>query len=704
MDDEEKKSKGFGRYLFLGLLILAVGLVCGLRLSNWQILNHAKWLQTADQSSTDTVPMDAARGEILDSKGNGLAINQTGYAIQFNAATMTSTTKNKTILTLIKLLNSKKEKWEDDLPIRVNSAGKYEFIPGEDKEISYLKSKDCLNVNSYATADECMQQFVDKYECTGFSVKDTRDIVSVRYNMTKSGFSVSLPYTFASGVSQNTIAIMSENSADMPGVETKVTTIRQYPNGTLMPQILGTVGPITQEEYDELHATKGYALNDRLGQSGIEQAFEDQLRGKAGEKTVKLKTDGSFGSETVTKQPVSGNSVYLTIDSNLQKVVSASLAKNVKATQANGRLTGKGADCVGGAAVVLRVSDFAVLAAATYPSYDQNQYTNDSNYYNQLLKDSAKPLINRAFNGSFTPGSIFKPSVALAALQEGSITDSTVITCNGVFTLNDLRVRCWQRSGHGPLTLSGALAQSCNVFFCTTAYRTGITAMNLYAKRLGLGQKTGLEIPESTGILAGPAERKAAGGIWTDGDTAQAGIGQSDNMITPVQLATYCATIANNGVRLQTHLVDKITDYSRSKIIKTTPVTEIDNIGVSQQNINYVKAGMREVIASPSGTAHSVFANYGIAIGAKTGTAQTGNGSDNVTFIGFAPFDHPQIAIAVALEHGATSLYSNSVAKDIFDAYFFGKTVDASGNLVMPSASSSASSGSSSSASSRSAG
>lgn len=699
MGEEEKNSKGTGRFVFAGIFILAAALVCVLRLTNWQILNHSKWLKTADQSDSYKVSMDAARGEILDSKGNGLVVNKTGYAIQFNAATMTDSTQNKTILTLIKLLNSRKEKWDDVLPIKINAAGKYEFISGEDKEISFLKSKDCLNVNSYATAAECMQQLEEKYDCKGYSAQDARSIVSVRYNMTKSGFSVSLPYTFASGISQDTIAIMSENSANMPGVDTKVTTIRQYPDGALMPQILGMVGAISQEEYDELHTTKGYALNARLGKSGIEQAFEDYLRGKTGEKTVNLKTDGSFGSETVTKQPTSGDTVYLTIDSNLQKVVNASLAKNVKATQANGRLTGKGADCVGGAAVVLRVKDFAILAASTYPSYDQNQYTSNTSYYNQLLKDTAKPLFNRAFNGSFTPGSIFKPSVALAALQEGAITNSTVITCHGAFDRYSdvgLTIKCM--GYHGPITLPTALAKSCNTFFCETGYRTGITAMNLYAKRLGLGVKTGIEINESAGILAGPAERKASGGTWNYGsDDAQAAIGQSDNMITPLQLATYCATIANNGIRLKPHLVDKITDYTRTKVIKTTPATEVDNIGVSQQNIDYVKAGMREVAII--GTARTVFANYGIAVAGKTGTGQTGNGSDNVTFIGFAPYDNPQIAIAVALEHGATSLYSNSVAKDIFDAYFRGATVDASGNIVIPSASSAASSGSSSASS-----
>lgn len=691
MDEEEKKPVKKGRYLFVGLALLAVALVYVAKLTKWQILSADKWLKAADRSSVDTVEMTAARGEIIDGKGNGLAVNQTGYAIRFNAAAMTTATKNKTILTLIKLLNSRGEKWTDELPITVDSKGKYEFIPGRDADIAYLKSKSFLKVEPYTTADDCMKHLVDLYKCTGYSAQDTRNIVSVRYNMTKTGFSVSIPYTFADSVSQNTVAIISENSAAMPGVEAQVTTVRKYPDGTVMPHILGTVGAITEEEYSAMKA-KGYALNARVGQSGIEKAFEDSLCGKSGEKTVHFDTNGNLASEAVTRQPVSGNTVQLTIDSNLQRVINASLKKYVAAAHEYGLAHGtsddpKGTDCVSGAAVVLRVKDFAVLAASTYPSYDQNKLVSDSGYYGQLLKDSAKPLINRAFNSAFTPGSSFKPSVALAGLQEGSITNSTVFDCIGHYDYGDMRLNCWDHSGHGPLTLESAIAQSCDVFFCNVGFKTGIAPMNLYAKRLGLGVKTGIEIGESVGLLGGPDERKAAGGTpWTAADTIQASIGQSDNMFTPVQLATYCATIANNGVRLKTHLVEKITDYSRTKTVYTTPPTQMDNIGVSQQNINYVKAGMRETTRGV-GTAAKVFDGYGIAVAGKTGTAQTGTGhSDNEVFIGFAPYDNPQIAIAVMMPHGSNSNFSLGVSKDIFDAYFYGTTVDANGNIVTPSA------------------
>ena len=688
-----EKLKDNARLIFCGLIIFAVLAVYSLRLVDWQILNGSSWLKQANDSSTAKVKMDAARGEILDVNGVGLAVNKTGYAIVFDRAHMPTGSANKTIAQLVSLLNQRREKWEDILPITLDKNGKYQFIAGQDKEAATLKSKDFLNMNSYATADECMAELVKKYDVTGYTPAETRAIVSVRYNMTKSGFGLSAPYTFAQDVSKDTVAIISENSQRLPGATVKVTTVRQYPSGDLMPHILGYVGAISQEEYNELKG-KGYAFNDRLGKGGVEQALESTLRGKEGEKVVQTTNTGALESETVTQPPASGDSVYLTINSNLQKVLNASLAKNIQATREHaavlnaehyqGTSSMHGEDCVAGAAVVLNVKDFSVLAASTYPSYDLNKYLDDSSYYSTLVQDKTKPLINRAFNGIFTPGSIVKPYVALTALQEGSITTSTRILGNSVYTrFPDLPLK--SIGNYGLITANYAIEKSSNSFFYEVGYRTGISSLNLYAPRFGLGVKTGIELSESSGVLAGPAERKSSGGAWYDADTVEAAVGQSDNQFTPLQLATYVATIANNGVRLKPHLVSKITDYTRKDVIKQTAPETVESIGVSQSYLDYVKKAMHSV--ATDGTASSMFKNYGIPLAAKTGTAVLTPHSDNVTFVGFAPYDNPQIAVAVVLEHGATSLYSLSVAKDIFDAYFYGKTVDANGNLVMPSSS-----------------
>ena len=704
---EEEKTGGRGRRIVVALGVFLVLAVYALRLYDWQIVNGADFLEKADKSSLYNVQMDTTRGEILDSQGKGLAVNRTGYAIVFDKAYMKPETENQTILTLIRLLDSRGEKWVDGLPIVLNSKGQYEFAADADKDIATLKSKDFLDVNSYATAAECMKHLVDQYGVEGYSPKDTRDIVSVRYNMTKSGFSVSIPYTFAEDVSNETVAIMSENSTRLPGAQPKLTTVREYPDGTLLPHILGTIGPLSQEEWKTLQ-DKGYAYNDRIGKSGIEQAFEDALRGKDGKKIVEMTGQGNVASETVTSAPEPGETVYLTINSNLQKVLNTSLAQNVTAARKYGEelcarnyqnsSSGHGEDCIAGAAVVLRVSDFAVLAASTFPSYDQNKYQEDTNYRNQLMKDQTnRPLVNRAFNGIFTPGSIVKPYVALTALQEGSITTSTRILGNSLYTrFSDVGLPLKSIGNYGMITANFAIEKSSNAFFYEVGYRTGITALNLYAPRFGLGVKTGIELSESAGVLAGPAEKQVSGGSWWDADTVEAAVGQSDNQFTPLQLATYAATLANNGTRLKPHVVDKITDYTRKNVISTTKAQTVESIGVSQSYIDYVKDAMRSV--AKAGTASSIFSNYGVPIAAKTGTAVLTPHSDNVTFIGFAPFDHPEIAVAVVLEHGATSKYSMTVAKDIFDAYFFGKTVDASGNLVMPSASGEASQNASSGA------
>lgn len=685
------KFKKFIRYFVCVFILLATFAVFSLQLANWQLVKGSTFLQSANKTSISTVKMTAARGEILDSEGNGLAVNKTCYNIVFDKIYMKKDTENKTILQLTKLLAKQNEKWVDKLPITVNSKGQYAFIAGKDEEVASLKSN--LRMNSYATADQCMQELIKSYEVAEKSPFDIRTIVSVRYNMEKLGFAVSTPYTFAENVSQNTVSIVSENSQILPGATIQVSTIRQYPNGSLAPHIIGTVGAISQEDYDDLKKqgkiynsltnVSGYALNDRIGNSGIESAFENQLRGVNGEKAIETTKTGSLASTTVTKTPSSGETVYLSLNSRIQAVLNASLANNVKGAQENGKSQGgghQGEDCVAGAAVVLNVKDFSILATATYPSYDSNKMSDDA-YLTALNNDKTTPMVNRAFNGSFMPGSSFKPMVASAALQEGCITQSSIIDCTGVYRRwDDYQPHCM--STHGPVNVITALAKSCNIFFFETGWRLGITNMDLYAKRFGLGVKTGVEIGESSGTLAGPKENPNFSA--TGGDVIQAAIGQSDNKFTPLQLATYAATIANNGVRLKTHLVTKVTDYSRKKVITEYKPTVMDNIGVSQANLDIVKRGMREVCLS--GTASNFFGNYGYAIAAKTGTAQTGIHSDNVTFIGFAPYDKPEIAVAVVLEYGAKSKFSLTVAKDIFDAYFYHTSVNAEGKIVFPSA------------------
>lgn len=648
------------------------------RLIDWQIVHGEEFLEQANRTNVFSVRMDAARGEILDRNGEPLAVNKTAYKVVFERAYMTQGTENDTIHTLIQLMKNRNEAWVDELPIILSANGEYAFLEGKEKEIAELKGKDFLNLNTYATADLCIKKMIERYECDTekYSPEEIRDILSVRYSMTRNAFSVPNPYTFAQGVSQEAVAIIEENAQSLPGVNTQLTTIREYPDGTIAPHLIGSIGVISQEEYDELK-DQGYAYNDRLGKNGIEGVFESELRGTTGKQVIETTRTGTVSSSTITQQPVPGNTVFTTLDAKLQKAVNASLEKNVKAAQAAGQATAKekdGEDCVAGAAVVLDVRDFSILAAAAYPSYDLGLSASDRDYYVSLLNDAAHPMFNRAFNGTFTPGSVFKPAVASAALQEGIVTSGTSVLCTGVYDFDSTyRPKCLGR--HGNVTLNRAIAKSCNVYFYEVGRLLGIQNIDAYAKSFGLGVKTGVELSESAGSLASPEDRVNAGGIWYPGDVIQAAIGQSDNTFTPLQLATYCATIANNGTRLQTHLIRKITNYNQDQVLSEndpdSPVV-VEQVPVSQENLKLVQAGMRAV-CSPDGTGRS-FANYGVAIAAKTGTAEIPGHSDNVTFIGYAPYDNPEIAVAVVLEYGSRGTYSMAVARDIFDAYFFGES------------------------------
>ena len=294
------------------------------------------------------------------------------------------------------------------------------------------------------------------------------------------------------------------------------------------------------------------------------------------------------------------------------------------------------------------------------------KYSKYDNYYISLAEDEYSPMFNRAFIGSFAPGSVYKPAVAAAALEEGIINMSTKINCTQYYKFYPSNpVACM--GFHESIGMNTAMTKSCNYFFAETGRLLGIDTMYLYAEKFGLGERTGLEVAEDKGILAGRDSD-----TWVDGNTVQAAIGQSDNAFTPVQLATYTATIANDGTRLKTHLVKEIRNYQRTKTTykyNSKKPEIMETVGISQTNMERVQSAMRNVVADKDGTAYSVFGNYPIKVAGKTGTAEN-SGSDHAVFICYAPFDKPKVAVAVVLEHGAYNKYSMTVAKDLLDGYF----------------------------------
>lgn len=642
------------------------------RLVDWQIVHGSEYRELAKRSTSYTVRTDATRGEILDKNGDGIVVNTTHYKIVIDKLYANEETLDTNLLALINLMNLTGDKWEDTLPIEL-SGNTLSYKKGAEDEIATLLSEDYLNLDENTTAQDCFTKLLERYKIDEkLTLTEQRNLVSVHYNMELTGYSSSNPYVFAKDIKRSTVSAVSENTQGVSGIDVQTYLVRKAQDSDLAPHILGALGSITEEEYEKLKdGNKTYSLTDSVGKFGIELAFENQLKGEGGMKIIKRNSDGTIVDtiETIDSKP--GNTVYLTLDKKLQETAVKSLAENVKAAKAQGVATkqsyggsGWGEDCETGAVAMLSVKDFSVLAAASYPTYDLNKYSQYGDYYVKLSENKNSPMYNRISVGSFACGSVYKPCVACAALEEKTITKDTEIFCKQEYDYYPSNVvHCMHY--HGDENVTGAIAQSCNYFFAETGRRLGIETMYLYSEKFGLGEYTGIEIEESKGTLAGRDSTS-----WMPGNTVQAAIGQSDNAFTPLQLATYAATLANDGTRLKTHVVSKVTDYERTKTIEDySKATVVDTCGISKKNLDIVQKAMLEVTQDEDGTAYSMFGDYKVKVAAKTGTAENA-GSDHTTFICYAPFDKPEVAVAVVIEHGAKGRYSMQVAKDLLDVYF----------------------------------
>ena len=664
--NEKKKIKRSSVMIIITLIII---LALGARLFYIQVIKGDYYASVGTGTIAKKVDIDASRGEILDSAGTPLVYNKQTTRIVFDASYFPASTDNETradiIIKLIHFLESKKEKWVDDLPIELNKKGQFVFSKDRESDIDYLKSDKYLDLNDYATAQNCFDALKKLYELDKYSDEDARKIASVRYGMVVGAFSVQNPYVFAEEVTDETAAYIEENKAVFQGVGAEATTIRKYKDGTLCPHILGITGPITAEELEDGDNAEVYKLTDYIGKNGIEKVCEDYLKGKRGEKTVYSTSTGEVSS-VITTEPEQGNTVTLTIDAGLQQTAQKALQKKVD------KLVSAGHSKAAGAVVAVDVNSGAVLCAATYPSYNNNSYTKK---YEKLAKDASAPLWNRALMSGYAPGSTFKPCVAIAALEEGVINTSTTFYCEKKYKLSDITLKCL--GYHGSENVTQAINDSCNIFFYTTGEKLGINKIDKYATMFGLGQATGIELPEATGTLAGIAEREAAGSEWYIGDTVQAAIGQSDNVFSPLQLANYCATIANGGTRYEAHIIKSVTSYDNTKTVvdKTEPKVAY-KMSLNTQNLKAVKNGM-EAVAGPGGFCWDAYKNLPVRCAAKTGTAQVKEKVnnyyrtyDNGILITYAPTDNPQIAIAQVIERADSGSSTAEVSAALLKYYF----------------------------------
>ena len=595
-------------------------------------------------TSIRTAVIKAPRGEIVDRYGRQIAINRDGYNVVFNKAYVKEDI-NDTILAVLKLCKEYDTDWKDDLPLSTKSP--YGFKKGESTE----KLLSTLNLAHYATAENCFDALVEKFNLEDYSKSQQRKIMGVRYSMLIADFSISNPFTLSEDVSTELMRKISECAFALNGVTIEVAPFREYTDTTLAVNLIGTVGPIYEEDWQE-YKEKGYSFNDKVGKSGIEKWAEEYLRGTDGEITYYLDSKGNIISSEITKEPIAGKTVMLSLDKSLQKTAQNSLKEKVKSLQS------QGGSCKAACAVAIDIDTGKVLAAANYPTYDSATMNKN---YDKLQSDPAKPLMNRAFTGVYPIGSTIKPAVAIAAMQNNLYHVGETVKCVQTYDyFDDYKPKCLHYHNH--IALNDALALSCNYFFFEMGRRIGATALTDYYKQFGLGVRTGVEVDDSKGILLEPDSDNVGG------TTLQISIGQM-NAFTPLQLANYTATLANGGTHYRASLIEKIVSYDFSSTVKTVEPEVVNEVEISKSTLDAVKKGMLSV--TEDGTGQAALGDYKIKVGGKTGTSQVNGKADHSIFVAFAPFDNPEIAIAVVLENGASGFTAGSVVRDMLNGYFF---------------------------------
>ncbi len=631
----------------LSIILVLVIILYTARIYSIQIVNSSKYSSLAQGStSSRTAVLKAPRGEILDCYGRQIAVNRDGYNIVFNKAYVKDNL-NDIILSLINLLDGQGVEHTDKLPIEYSAP--YSFKEGE----SNSKLIKTLGVADYATAENCFTRLVEKYELENYSVDEQRKIMGVRYSMEIADFSISYPFTFAEDIPTELMRKISESNFMLDGVSVEVVPFRYYPDTSLAVNLIGTVGPIYEEDWDsgENYKERGYSYDDKVGKSGIEYWAEKYLRGTDGEITYYIDNDGNIVNQEVTKAPVAGKTVMLTLDAKMQRTVQDALATTVRTLQS------EGGTVTAGSAVVIDINTGGVITSANYPTYDTATMSQN---YEALLADPSNPLTDRAFQGVYPIGSTIKPIVAAAALENNLYNTGEVIFCKQKYDyFSDYSPSCMHY--HGNMNLTMALSKSCNYFFFELGRRVGAITLTDYYKQFGLGVKTGVEVNDSAGILVEPTSNGFGG------DTLQISIGQL-NAFTPLQLANYVATFANGGTHYKATLIDKIVSYDMTHVYDECKPQITNTVKLSGNTISAIKTGMLSVTVD--GTGQAALGDYPIKIGGKTGTAQVEGKADHSTFIVFAPYDNPEIAISVVLEHGASSYASGNLVRQILDAYF----------------------------------
>ena len=678
MNQNERKTVMRRMVLLIAVAALVMGLYA-LRLIFLQLVNSDEYKSRATNTTDYNFTVTAARGDIVDSTGKRIATTTTSYNVVLNKLQMGDEDLDSLLQRVVELFEKNGESWTDTLLIsQPDAAGNYTFTARDDSSSDQRQlttMKENLGLQQYATANDVMEMLVEKNNLQDLPLRWQRTLAGIHYEMELQAFSNVNNFVMAENVSDVTVATIKENSLSLPGVEIVQTSTRSYEQGDIVPAVLGRVGKITAEKWkvtDENGQTtyplreKGYNMNDMIGVSGLEAVYEDELRGKDGVETITRSSDGVIVGTAMTTVPEPGHTVQLTIDSAFQQAVDKALAKNIEMINSTYN-SGSSAKAAAGAVVVISTKDGSVLAASNYPSYDQNLFATQ---YSQYSSDPGLPLLNRALQGLYTPGSTFKPAVAVAALDSGVINRSSTVYCNGVYTYyDDYRPKCTRHGHSGNIDVITAIKWSCNIFFYDVGRRTTSDVYDAYAYKMGLGTRTGVEVNEATGRLTTKKDSNYIASL-----DVQAAIGQGNTVVTPVQLATYAGTLANRGVRYRTHFVKAILDTNTGKVLQETQPEVMDVVEDRGDTFDLVRQGMIGVSETVSG-----LKNYPVTIACKSGTPQrsetyyvgsTRKHYTNTMMIAYGPAEDAEIALGIVIEYGGGGARAGNLVADIFDAYY----------------------------------
>lgn len=664
------------RYNILYILVYIVGIILIFQLFNLQIVHGEEYLQRANSRLTRETKIRAARGNILDCNGNVLAGNEIKYSLKIYKSKIDEQNLNTTILNAIFVLEKNGDKYNDDFPININPVSfKYE---NQERINKWLEENDLADGT---TAEQALEHFIDEYSLKQYSLEEARKIIAVRYGIDVNGYSSMRGYEISPEVCEKSVAQIEEMNHTFPGINIEYRPIRKYYYSSLASHVLGYVGKIGNEEYTQ---NEGYELDDYMGKTGIEYVCEKFLKGKDGLKQTDMSIDGTTTGEYITEEAISGSNVMLTIDAKVQQVAEKALKENIE--KINNGDYGEKREVYAGSVVVLNVKTGEVISMVSYPDFEPQLFVDgiSTEKWNEYTVKGRSALINRTMQSAYAPGSIFKMVPAIAGLETGKITKDEQIECAGIYP-GGYKPKCWYYTtygrGHGYLTVSQAIQKSCNCYFYEVGTRIGIDNIEKYATYFGLGQKTNIELPgEISGTLAGKKLYEKLDETWYYGNTLSAVIGQAENNFTPIQMARYIAMLTNGGKKLDLTVIKDIIN-NQGESIKTEEVkdyinkrlgiekTSEENLNIQKENLKTVLEGMQSV-TEEGGTAYSVFKDFPIQVGGKTGSAEAGNDKTNAWFVGFAPYENPEIAVVVLVENGAHGYYSAEVTKEIMEAYF----------------------------------